>query len=493
MVFLSPYGDASNALALNYDFLTEVSPGVWKVSDKKTRTEWLAHDMTDSLTQDSFSPRLQNRTPFRTLLETEWNRVLSPMFTILSHDNLVRMKDWINVKKPLVGGNTEYRTYVVWDNCDAGVLGNLLVPPPVPVKTKKKYPDNDDDAVKVDDSEDEEYTLEPFMPESICWHVLLSIMKALAWLHDGSWEILYGNEGQFTMSPEPDWQPILHRNITPNNIFFQHPEVGEWYGPCKLGNYGNLYISGHHNGDGSKSKDRDFSKPLAPHPLSKFQPLEGLASADKDQGYTYPQLPDQPYTLISELRALGEIIQLMMLEPKSKHDLTIIRQQSVEENFWHTKYSPLLKNMVSMLMTYNPDEKLEDGTYALPTRECFTSMLCTQAYEKFRDWQQSGDPEGRKATIRESTIRKQQIDERTLLIVENIRNEALRKVQEKDDKVDMSSYEVPKPKPRSLDHLEMVNPAAPLPYIEPEFIGENEDGEEFTMTYIESLIKKEEE
>lgn len=305
MVLTSPYSDAADARVMNYDFLTEISPGVWKVCDKTNRTEWLAHDINDSLSTDTTKPTRQNKTTFRHLMETEQRRVLNPMVTILSHDNLVRLKDWVTVKKPLVGGDIEYRSYAVWDYCDAGILGNLLVPQYAhDINRSRDYPDTDPDS----DFDVDGYNLdpqgrlvkfrgpleryiEPFMPESLCWHVLLSIMKALAWLHDGSWEVLTDKDGRYEMSPEQDWEPILHRNIHPNNIFFQHPEATEWYGACKLGNYGNLYISGHHPGNVSQPSDaRHFSKALAPHRLTEFVPLETLVSEDGQRGYAYPHL-----------------------------------------------------------------------------------------------------------------------------------------------------------------------------------------------------------
>lgn len=292
MAFISPYSDVADADVLRYDFITEISPGVWKVYDKTDRSEWLAHDMSDSFATNSEKPTPQNRTAFRHLLETEQRRVLNPVVTILSHDSLVRLKDWITVGKPQVGGNVQYRSYAVWDYCDAGVLRNLLVsrfalhPPP-----EKVYPDRDEEKRPVENSDDpDKFELEPFLPESLCWHVLISIMKALAWLHDGSWEVFTDENGQYMMDPEVDWEPILHRNINPSNIFFQHPDATESYGACKLGNYGNLYISGHHPAtDSEPSKERHFSKALAPHPLTKFAPLEELVEEDAEFGYSYPQ------------------------------------------------------------------------------------------------------------------------------------------------------------------------------------------------------------
>lgn len=283
MSYLSPYALGNYQRALEYDFITEVSPLVWKVLDRKNRQEWLAHEMTFDLWGKD-----KNHTPtgFRRLM-ADTERIYKPIFTILSHDCLVRFKDWVTVKGPQVGGIFEYRTYAVWDYCDAGNLGNLLVRPPIHAQTKyPRYPEDDSAEVKLDSNGNPVAPPKPhFLPESFCWHVLLSVMKALAWLHNGSWEMAIGERGEFMMLPELDWQPILHRNITPENIFLQHPEATEWYGPCKLGNYGNLYISGHHN-DPTKE---GFSKPLVPHKMKSFTAMDDLATRDRDQGYIYPE------------------------------------------------------------------------------------------------------------------------------------------------------------------------------------------------------------
>ncbi|KAI0169356.1 hypothetical protein GGR52DRAFT_517488 [Hypoxylon sp. FL1284] len=464
MAFTGPYGDDDDPRVLGYDFITEVSPGVWKVCDKENRAEWLAHDMTSSLTGDPLDPTKDNEEALQTLMKSTL-RVRGPVFTLLSHDNLVRLGDWITVKKPRGGKNVEYRTYAVWDYCEAGVLGNLIVPPPIHNKTREMYPEDENHNFGFAD----DYALhlpqpEAFLPESLCWHVLLSIMKALAWLHDGSWEVIPDRKtGKMSMKPEPNWQPIMHRNITPNNIFFQHPQATEWYGPCKLGNYANMFISGHHNGP---SKTRDYSKPLAPHPLTEFQGLEELIEEDAARGYSYPHKPDQPYTLISELRALGEVIQQMMIKPGYLGDLETIRRHSVVKNLLNLPYSNLLKNAVTMLMTYNPDEKKLDGSGYMPyVRECFTSTICTQAYERFLEWQRSGDPEAAKATLREHAIARQQKNEYTLRIVEQLRQDAVRKAMQTDDKIDPAAYATSaRPRP-SIDHLPITSATPATPYM----------------------------
>ncbi|KAH6679101.1 kinase-like domain-containing protein [Halenospora varia] len=73
------------------------------------------------------------------------------------------------------------------------------------------------------------------LPESLCWHVLRSISKALLWLHHGVKETA-GIPGEY-MKHDDDWHPILVMDISPGQIWFKRPEGGETYGECKLGGF----------------------------------------------------------------------------------------------------------------------------------------------------------------------------------------------------------------------------------------------------------------
>lgn len=73
------------------------------------------------------------------------------------------------------------------------------------------------------------------LPESLCWHVLRSISKALLWLHYGVKETA-GIPGEY-MKYDDDWHPILVMDISPGQIWFKRPEGGETYGECKLGGF----------------------------------------------------------------------------------------------------------------------------------------------------------------------------------------------------------------------------------------------------------------
>lgn len=81
------------------------------------------------------------------------------------------------------------------------------------------------------------------LPESLCWHVLSSISKALLWLHHGVKETA-GVPGEW-QKHDDDWQPILIMDVSPGQIWFQHPVQGRsTYGACKLGGFSWAKVTG---------------------------------------------------------------------------------------------------------------------------------------------------------------------------------------------------------------------------------------------------------
>jgi serine/threonine protein kinase len=174
------------------------------------------------------------------------------------------------------------------------------------------------------------------------------MLKALAFLHEGrrsrpvmvgppdcvNGEVLYHVPGD-----ELDWMPILHRDIKPQNIHFQHPKGIETYGACKLGNYGRCVVSAHisewafrddprvlmatEEDDCSadllrrlwkkwqKAKtdeEKQEIKKVRQHPL---RPPPTSKTSSFDRWFCYVQ-SRRPYTRGSELFALGAILFRMM-------------------------------------------------------------------------------------------------------------------------------------------------------------------------------------
>ncbi|KAI0839837.1 hypothetical protein F5Y06DRAFT_302965 [Hypoxylon sp. FL0890] len=444
MAYLNPYNDETLTNSTEYDFTTELSPGVWKVCRQLDRVEFLAHDITEYLTKDPRDPE-GNQTDLGFLVNADTPNIAGPLGMILNHENLVNMVDKISVQKFNVGGRPERRTYAIWDFCDAGNLGNLFAGQE-PVVEGKNDIFRDDEWEEIDDreiqdeitkiNEDDESLLKSmFLPESFCWHVLVSVLKALAWLHNGSRQVEVDN-GRVVMRPNVDWEPMLHRNITPYNIFFAHPRRDEWYGSCKLGNYSRLAISSHYSGDARESaRPRNKGVALAPPRNRAFQPLEELIQLHEVYGNLYPQKPDQPYTIVSEWRAFGEIMQMMMMKRHEGNPLRAVRQYPVYKNLRYLDYSNLLKNVVVALMTLDPDEKLENGNYRWTEyeRHNFTTRLCSRAVQDFKTWQASENPEAKKLITVESQLA-QQVEEDVLERFEEIdaKNEKNRVLREQD-------------------------------------------------------------
>ena len=124
-------------------------------------------------------------------------------------------------------GQIEYPLdFTVWEDMDAGSLSYLLPSPDL-------LPRLEDYAAwqKLAAVNYNRFSL----PESLCWHVLQSISKALLWLHYGVKETA-GKGGDWT-THDDDWQPVLIRDVSPGQIWFKHPKRDETYGECKLGGF----------------------------------------------------------------------------------------------------------------------------------------------------------------------------------------------------------------------------------------------------------------
>jgi serine/threonine protein kinase len=149
---------------------------------------------------------------------------------ILNHENLVSIvgiiENWPFNKSQTSdvtpGNNVQM---LVWDFGDAGNLSALF----------RHYPCK---------------SSEFYLPESLCWHVLRSLIRAVTYLHDGK-RLIYRPEqlGRHMVrewvSVNTDWFPILHRCIEPRNVWLQHPRGNETYGQCKLGDYSHAAITCH--------------------------------------------------------------------------------------------------------------------------------------------------------------------------------------------------------------------------------------------------------
>lgn len=190
------------------------------------------------------------------LLEPEFFALLGrgagdAVAAVLSHPNLVSHID-VNESKVFKSATAiDTHNYAICDYCDAGTLRNFIDRTSVRPKIKL----------------DSRQVLQ-WLPESLVWHVAISMLSALAWLHDGvriedqihrdpvDGSVIRNDDGSVRRNEvetgpfdrAEDWFPILHRDIRTDQIFFQHPKGIETYGFCKLGGFGRVYVSGHMHG-----------------------------------------------------------------------------------------------------------------------------------------------------------------------------------------------------------------------------------------------------
>ena len=72
------------------------------------------------------------------------------------------------------------------------------------------------------------------VPESFIWHCFLQLSEGLAFLHHG-----YDRRAIGGLSSESDWQPIIHGDIKPENLFLGAPtQDSHGYPSLVLGDFG---------------------------------------------------------------------------------------------------------------------------------------------------------------------------------------------------------------------------------------------------------------
>lgn len=244
--------DPSAALkrSLDYELLAELRPRIWRAVRKKDRFEFLARDATDLLQTPE-----GDMTALAKLLHPKGADIMETLMRILNHENLVNLVDWIQVQTSPVPRLSSLGTkhYLLWDFCNAGTLSLLLTCPNIIDETRL----HKDQLNRIPKDKDILYerwfnkrASSGFLPEAFCWHVLCSVLKALAWLHHGFREV-YNPEDEIyeVVQADLDWHTILHRNIFPSSVFFCHPQTKfESYGLCKLGPLKLAVVSGAFNG-----------------------------------------------------------------------------------------------------------------------------------------------------------------------------------------------------------------------------------------------------
>lgn len=209
-----------------YRIQKKIDDNVYVVNRESDNEQFLGTKWDASTVSQAFSDLLERGTK-------------GALGSLLNHPNLINYTDTV-ADNVVCGRGTatavSAQRMLLWDFCEAGTLQNLFKHHPV--LPKMAGPNSQ--------------VVTHFLPEGLCWHVLLSVMRALSWLHEGHRDdsSIAGPNGrrkQHDWFSDPDWLPILHRNIRPEHIFFKHPKGTESYGLCKLGNYNSCAVSGHVN------------------------------------------------------------------------------------------------------------------------------------------------------------------------------------------------------------------------------------------------------
>ncbi|KPM36644.1 hypothetical protein AK830_g9938 [Neonectria ditissima] len=283
-------GDTRNkSRTARFELVKELEDNVWIATRKgdPRREQYLARPFK------SYKPRGDKGSedsPWQKLLFRQ-NQAIA-LGTLLNHENIINIVGEIDrhpftrtQEKDKGPGKTE--TYLVFDFCDAANLSTLFADYPVHYSSF-------------------------YLPESLCWHVLRSLSRAVTYLHDGKrlkpGTVLSSTELPEFVSVDEDWLPILHRAIEPSNIFFQHPRGIETYGQCKLGDFANATVTCH---SVSLTMTATASGNIAKAPFRGNEPME---ETSKKLNQDPEDLPgdDRPYTLATELWSIGAVIFTMM-------------------------------------------------------------------------------------------------------------------------------------------------------------------------------------
>ncbi|KAL2112624.1 hypothetical protein VUR80DRAFT_7049 [Thermomyces stellatus] len=196
-----------------FQLVKQIEDDVWLAERLSDRERFLSRRLAElELGATDLEDRSDAEGLVKLLSECGIDRALT---RLLNHENILSLAGVITADESV---------WLVWDFPDAGTLSQLF---------------HDRELAAA-------YTGKRYMPESLVWHVLRSVLSALAYLHEGS--RLFVDEDNpvetWRRRVDDDWHPVLHGAVTAENIFFQYPRGMEEYGVCKLGNFSGAYVSG---------------------------------------------------------------------------------------------------------------------------------------------------------------------------------------------------------------------------------------------------------
>jgi serine/threonine protein kinase len=191
---------------------------------------FLATQITDELVKDRGSDIVNTR-----LAPCLLPSVTNSLSLILNHPNIISLIDIqpITAVEGAISAAGPNADITIWEDMDAGCLSYLL-------PSMSDMPELNDEHGWHQLSSVNHCRFS--LPESLCWHVLRSMAKALLWLHHGVKET-EGIPDEWERHDE-DWQAILIRDVSPGQIWFKKPKGHETYGQCKLGGFAWAKVTG---------------------------------------------------------------------------------------------------------------------------------------------------------------------------------------------------------------------------------------------------------
>ncbi|RDL37150.1 uncharacterized protein BP5553_04583 [Venustampulla echinocandica] len=278
-----------------------------------------------------------------------------PLSRLLNHPNIISLVDVVQ-NSQLPGGSIKsgpLADLTIWEDMTAGCLSSLLPSP----KTIPPFTDEERWAALVAPD-----TGRFSLPESLCWHVLRSISRALLWLHHGIKET-EGIPGEWGKHDD-DWHAVLIMDVSPEQIWFKKPDgaKGVFYGACKLGGFQQAKVCG--------SVGWKVAISNRPEDVPTWK-----------RAYWAPEINKniRPWTRASEIWSLGAVLYVMMtgIPPPIlyTYDWQISRMNDKD-------FSHYIRNVVGDMLKTQPGER--------PT----ALELVNRVEEKWTEWR-TGTEEGR--------------------------------------------------------------------------------------------------
>lgn len=127
------------------------------------------------------------------------------------------------------------------------------------------------------------------LTEDLIWHVMLSVLRALTYLHDGQ------EVHPTKRDPLPGWMPIVHSGIRPENIIFEHPiskyskHLAFRFGACKLGDFARCVVLPNVGEIGSEDPE-DLTDEERTAVAERHEAFDELFYKGEEFGYEAPEI-----------------------------------------------------------------------------------------------------------------------------------------------------------------------------------------------------------